>query len=150
MLVVPKYGGSVVPKYGGSITTRHDLSCQFYPRGAPRNIWSANSCGVSLRRSVRPSPPGVGAAKFCNGPFCGHFLLSYARTFPKSESSHYSKGVHIRSPMNVWWLCAHDHHGWNLSSQQYRVPGPTENSLESIELLTEFVRPFDNPSNLHL
>jgi hypothetical protein len=48
------------------------------------------------------------------------------------------------------WLCAHDRHGWALSTQQYRVRGPTENSPELIELLTEFVRPFSNPSNLHL
>jgi hypothetical protein len=48
------------------------------------------------------------------------------------------------------WLHAHDHHGWALSTQQYCVRGPTENSPELIELLTEFVRPFDNPSKLHL
>jgi hypothetical protein len=48
------------------------------------------------------------------------------------------------------WLCAHDRHGWTLSTQQYRVRRPTENSPELIELLTEFVRLFDNPSKLHL
>jgi hypothetical protein len=120
----------------------------FFSRSTAEH-WNTIFSGVSLRRSGRSSLSGVGAATLYSGPLCGHSLLRYANIAEIEVES-----LLRRSPEKVadvqGRLCAHCHHGWTLSTQQYRVRGATENSPELIELLTEFVRPFDNPSKLHL